>query len=166
MAHNNPLISSVVIEHCKGALQGLKSLVDVGGLEESKKLSYVGGDMFMSIPSAYSILLKARYIGAKAIPSKENGGTLIIIDMVVMDHNLKKGDGKSYETQLFFDMLMMVATSGKERSERQWAKLFSNAGFRTVEYSLLYVECLSIENAIPSVELDVDQFRTRYDVLL
>ncbi|KAF3613438.1 Trans-resveratrol di-O-methyltransferase [Capsicum annuum] len=31
MAHNNPLISSVVIEHCKGALQGLKSLVDVGG---------------------------------------------------------------------------------------------------------------------------------------
>lgn len=36
----------------------------------------------------------------------------------------------------------------------------------TVEYSLLYVECLSIENAIASVELDVDQFRTRYDVLL
>ncbi|PHT25229.1 Trans-resveratrol di-O-methyltransferase [Capsicum baccatum] len=31
MAHNNPLISSVVIEHCNGALQGLKSLVDVGG---------------------------------------------------------------------------------------------------------------------------------------
>ncbi|PHT26495.1 Trans-resveratrol di-O-methyltransferase [Capsicum baccatum] len=114
----------------------------IEGLEESKKLSYVGGDMFMSIPSAYAILLKwilhdwndedcTRILKKceEAIPSKENGGTLIIIDMVVMDHNLKKGDGKSYETQLFFDMLMMIATSGKERSERQWAKLFSNAGF-------------------------------------
>ncbi|KAM3319523.1 hypothetical protein P3S67_006723 [Capsicum chacoense] len=61
----------------------------------------------------------------EAIPSKENGGRLIIID-IVMDHNR---DHKSYETQLFMDMLMMVGVDGKERSEQEWAKLFSNAGF-------------------------------------
>ncbi|PHU23478.1 8-hydroxyquercetin 8-O-methyltransferase [Capsicum chinense] len=73
-----------------GVLLGLKSLVDVGdgtgtitkaiaqalpqincilfvlphvieGLEESKNLIYMGGDMFISIPSADTILLKVRY---------------------------------------------------------------------------------------------------------
>ncbi|KAF3680757.1 putative bidirectional sugar transporter SWEET14-like [Capsicum annuum] len=88
MTHDTPLVSSVVIEHCKGVLIGLKSLVDVGGgtgtitkaiaqalpqincilfvlphviegLEKSKNLIYMGGDMFISVPSADTILLKA-----------------------------------------------------------------------------------------------------------
>lgn len=64
-----------------------------------------------------------------AIPSKEKGGKVIIIDMVLMDRNLEKGDDKSYETQLFFDMLMMVHVFGKERNQQDWAKLISGAGF-------------------------------------
>ncbi|PHU21948.1 Trans-resveratrol di-O-methyltransferase [Capsicum chinense] len=151
-----------------GVFEGLKSLVDVGGgsgtvakaisnefqelkccvfdlphvvegLEGSNNLSYVGGDMFKSVPSADAILLKAilhnwsneKWVKIlkkckEAIPSKENGGKVIIIDIVVDN---QKGDDKSYETQLFMDMLMMVVASGKERSEQEWAKLFSDAGF-------------------------------------
>ncbi|KAF3677893.1 Trans-resveratrol di-O-methyltransferase [Capsicum annuum] len=94
--------------------------------EGIKNLTYVGGDMFKSIPSANAILLKKC---KEAIPSKENGGKVIIIDMVLMDHNPHKGDHKSYETQLSIDMLMMIITSGKQRNQQDWTKLFSNAGF-------------------------------------
>lgn len=62
----------------------------------------------------------------KAIPSKENGGKLIIIDMVVKVHEEEKN---LLETQLFFDMLMMTVVKGRERTEEEWAKLFADAGF-------------------------------------
>ncbi|KAG5613704.1 hypothetical protein H5410_013528 [Solanum commersonii] len=114
----------------------------IEGCEGSKNLSYVGGDMFKFIPSADAILLKwvlhdwsdeecIKILKKckEAIPSKEKGGKVIIIDMVLIDRNLEKGDDKSYETQLFFDMLMMVHASGKERNQQDWAKLFSGAGF-------------------------------------
>ncbi|KAM3319519.1 hypothetical protein P3S67_006719 [Capsicum chacoense] len=168
MASDARLVMSVLTKSGKGVFEGLKSLVDVGGgtgtvaraiadafpqinctvldlphviegLEGCKNLSFVGGDMFKSIPSADAILIKAilhNWSNEKcvkilkkckeAIPSKENGGKVIIIDIVVDN---QKGDDKSYETQLFMDMLMMVVASGKERSEQEWAKLFSDAGF-------------------------------------
>lgn len=53
----------------------------------------------------------------EAIPNKENGGRVIIIDMVLMDHNIEKGDDKSYETQLLMDMVMTVLVCGKEKSQ-------------------------------------------------
>ncbi len=55
------------------------------------------------------------------------GCKLIIIDIVM---GYGTDDVESVETQLFFDMLMMVLLTGKERSEREWAKLFVEAGFR------------------------------------
>ncbi|CAH2040781.1 unnamed protein product [Thlaspi arvense] len=57
----------------------------------------------------------------EAIPSKEKGGKVMIIDMMVEN---KKEDDESVETQLFFDMLMMILVTGKERTEKEWAKLF------------------------------------------
>ncbi|KAF3665257.1 8-hydroxyquercetin 8-O-methyltransferase [Capsicum annuum] len=111
----------------------------IEGCEGSKNLSYVGGDMFKFIPSADAILLKLILHDwsdedcikilkkcKQAIPSKENGGRVIIIDMVLMD---QKGDHNAYETQLFFDMLMMVYSFGRERSQQEWAKLFFDSGF-------------------------------------
>ncbi|KAI3796363.1 hypothetical protein L1987_39033 [Smallanthus sonchifolius] len=111
----------------------------VSGLVGSKNLSYVGGDMFQAIPNADAVLLKwilhdwsdeecVKILKRcrEAIPSKENGGKLIIIDMVVKVH---EGENDLLETQLFFDMLMMTLVKGRERSEEDWAKLFVDAGF-------------------------------------
>ncbi|KAK1425404.1 hypothetical protein QVD17_20756 [Tagetes erecta] len=111
----------------------------IDGLVGSKNLSYVGGDMFQAIPNADAILLKWILHDwkddecveilkqcKKAIPSKENGGKLIIIEMVVKVH---KEENDLLETQLFFDMLMMNQVQGRERSEDEWAKLFVDAGF-------------------------------------
>ncbi|PSS14478.1 Trans-resveratrol di-O-methyltransferase [Actinidia chinensis var. chinensis] len=103
-----------------------------------KNLTYVGGDMLEVIPSADAVLLKwilhdwsdedsVKILKRckEAIPSR---GKVIIIDMKVEN---QKGDDhdQSIETQLFFDMLMMTLTPGRERTEKEWAKLFSDAGF-------------------------------------
>uniref|UniRef100_M1AVK2 O-methyltransferase n=1 Tax=Solanum tuberosum TaxID=4113 RepID=M1AVK2_SOLTU len=143
MASDARLVMSVLIQNGKGLLfQGLKSLWTLRGhwnwLEGSKNLNFVGGDMFNSIPCADAVLLKWILHNwededcikilkkcKEAIPSKENGGRVIIIE-IVMDQNK---DDKLYETQLFYDMLMMVLLGGKERSEQEWAKLFFDAGF-------------------------------------
>ena len=87
MASDARLVTSVVIDDCKGVFEGLDSLVDVGGgtgtvakaiadafphvectvldlphvvadLQGSKNLKYVAGDMFVAIPPADAILLK------------------------------------------------------------------------------------------------------------
>ncbi|KAA8526317.1 hypothetical protein F0562_008479 [Nyssa sinensis] len=112
----------------------------VSNLQGSNNLNFLGGDMFDAIPHADAILLKwilHNWSDEKsvkilkrcreAIPSKEKGGKVIIIDMVMMEN--KEGDDKSIETQHFFDMTMMVFFTGKERTEREWKKLFLEAGF-------------------------------------
>ncbi|KAK6794829.1 hypothetical protein RDI58_008282 [Solanum bulbocastanum] len=117
----------------------------VEGLEGGKNLNYIGGDMFKSVPSADAILLKwilhdwsdedcVKILKKckEAIPSKENGGKVIVIDIVIDN---QKGDNKSFETQLFSDVLMMVHVSGKERNEQEWAKLFSDARFSDYKIS-------------------------------
>ncbi|KAM7503413.1 hypothetical protein LguiB_002317 [Lonicera macranthoides] len=114
----------------------------VGDLVGSENLRFVGGDMFQAIPPANAVLLewilhdwndeecvKILKLSKEAIPSKEEGGKVIIIDMVVNYSNNQKKDDNSIETQLFFDMLMMVSLNGKERNEKEWAKLFKAAGF-------------------------------------
>ncbi|KAK2976801.1 hypothetical protein RJ640_015796 [Escallonia rubra] len=122
----------------------------VANLEGSQNLKFVGGDMFEAIPSANAILLKNLPLTCKlakqwilhdwndeqcvkilkkckeAIPSKEQAGKLIIIDMVMEN---QKQDHESAATQHLFDILMMVLFAGKERNEKEWAQLFSDAGF-------------------------------------
>ncbi|KAM7498081.1 hypothetical protein LguiA_022495 [Lonicera macranthoides] len=114
----------------------------VGDLVGSENLRFVGGDMFQAIPPANAVLLewvlhdwndegcvKILKLSKEAIPSTEEGGKVIIIDMVVNYSNNQKKDDNSIETQLFFDMLMMVSPNGKERNEKEWANLFKAAGF-------------------------------------
>ncbi|ESW14070.1 hypothetical protein PHAVU_008G250600 [Phaseolus vulgaris] len=168
MASDAQLVTSVVIEKCKGVFMGLESLVDVGGgtgtmgkaisksfpqlectvfdlphvvsgLQGSENLKYVGGDMFEAIPPADAILLKwilhdwsdeecVKILKKckEAISRKGKEGKVIIIDMVV-DKEMK--DDESFETQLFFDLMMMVLFNGKERNKKEWVKLISSAGF-------------------------------------
>ncbi|GKU92967.1 hypothetical protein SLEP1_g6616 [Rubroshorea leprosula] len=111
----------------------------VAGLKGRKNLKYVAGDMFSEIPPADAVLLKwilhdwsdeecLKILERCKEAIKKNGkgtGKVIIVDMVRKD----EGDEESIETQLFFDMLMMVVTTGKERNEEELAKLFSEAGF-------------------------------------
>lgn len=49
----------------------------------------------------------------------------MVIDMVVGNN---KTDA-SIETQLFFDMMVMLMVGGKERDEKEWAHLIIEAGF-------------------------------------
>ncbi|PIA50552.1 hypothetical protein AQUCO_01200021v1 [Aquilegia coerulea] len=112
----------------------------VSNLKGSGNIEFVVGDMFNFIPSADIILLKwimhdwsdeeCVMILKKcreAIPSKEKGGKIVIIDIVIQTD--KRKNDESTETQLCFDILMMVVLTGKERTETEWEKLFLEAGF-------------------------------------
>ncbi|KAK8479145.1 hypothetical protein V6N11_055347 [Hibiscus sabdariffa] len=176
MASDARLVSSVLIDKCKGSFEGLDSLVDVGGgtgtlgkaiadafphlectvfdlphvvagLQDSGNLKYVGGDMFEDVPVADAVLLKwilhdwnddeclKILKRCKEAISKQGKGVMIkkkvmIIDMVVMDkEKVNEETVNMIETQLFFDMLMMVLQTGRERREEEWSKLFLAAGF-------------------------------------
>ncbi|RCV37819.1 hypothetical protein SETIT_8G093100v2 [Setaria italica] len=101
-------------------------------------VNYVAGDMFHSIPPAQAVMLKlvlhfwndedcVKILEQcrKAIPSREEGGKVIIIEIVL---------GPSmgpimYEAQLLMDMLMMVNTRGRQRDENDWRDIFIKAGF-------------------------------------
>jgi hypothetical protein len=62
-----------------------------------------------------------------AIMSKgqQKAGKVIIIDIVRGSQNGEE----SNETQLLWDLEMMVTVTGLERNEMEWAKLFFDAGF-------------------------------------
>ncbi|KAK4424700.1 putative O-methyltransferase 3 [Sesamum alatum] len=164
LASDTPMVADVITRDCRQVFEGLDSVVDVGGgtgtlakaiaeafpqiqctvldlapvvagLEGTRNLKYVEGNMFEYIPPADAVVLKwllhdwsdeeSVQILKKckeAITSNGKKGKVIIIEMVV-DNN------ESLETQLLLDMLMMTLARGRERKEKEWAKLFSDAGF-------------------------------------
>ncbi|KQJ88641.1 probable O-methyltransferase 2 [Brachypodium distachyon] len=101
-------------------------------------VNYVAGDLFHSVPHSQAVMLKlvlhhwsdddcVKILSQcrSAIPSREEGGKVIIIEIVV---------GPSmgpimYEAQLLMDMLMLVNTRGRQRAEKDWRELFMKAGF-------------------------------------
>ncbi|KAF3772630.1 Trans-resveratrol di-O-methyltransferase [Nymphaea thermarum] len=96
----------------------------------------IGGDMFESIPPADAVLLKEIFHDwddksciklltrcKEAIPKP--GGKVIVVDVV----RKKCADQVFDEVQLMLDLHMMVLQNGKERSEEEWKKLFTDAGF-------------------------------------
>ncbi|XP_044971941.1 flavonoid O-methyltransferase-like protein Os11g0303600 [Hordeum vulgare subsp. vulgare] len=100
-------------------------------------VNYIAGDMFHSIPPAQVVMLKLvlhfwsdedciNILAQckKAIPTREAGGKVIIIDIVV-----DSSSGKMFETQLLMDMAMMVYTRGRQRDEQDWNAIFVKAGF-------------------------------------
>ncbi|KAM3745329.1 hypothetical protein ACB098_06G118200 [Castanea mollissima] len=62
----------------------------------------------------------------EAITINDKRGKVIIIDLMMEN---QKENEKSTETQLFFDMVMMVLMKEKERTKKEWAKLFLDASF-------------------------------------
>ncbi|CAA0816346.1 O-methyltransferase family protein [Striga hermonthica] len=176
MASDARLTASVIVREWGHVFRGLGSVVDVAGgtgamaeaiadafpglkcsvlelshvvdgLEGTPNLSFVGGDMFQSIPQADAVFMKCVMHDwadedcvkilkrcKEAIPSRENGGKVIIVEIVVEEE--KKGindEAMAVDTQLFFDLEMMVLVGGKERTEKEWTKLFYEAGFTSYE---------------------------------
>lgn len=85
----------------------------------------------MSDEESVKILKKCR----EAIPSKEEGGKVIIIDIVI---NENKDEHDVTEAKLMFDLLMMTVVTGRERSEKEWEKLFLEAGFTHYKIAPLF----------------------------
>ncbi|KAL5203279.1 hypothetical protein ABZP36_014231 [Zizania latifolia] len=101
-------------------------------------VEYISGDMFDSIPPANAVLLKwvlhdwgddecVKILKncKKAIPSRDAGGKVIIIDIVL---GAGPSDSKHKELQALFDLYIMLI-NGIERNEQQWKKVIFEAGF-------------------------------------
>ncbi|OVA00007.1 O-methyltransferase [Macleaya cordata] len=125
--------------HLKCMVLDLPNLV--ANLPGKNNLEFIGGDMFESIPRADAIILKNVLHNwgddesvkilkrcREAIPPKKEGGKVMVIEIVVEEDSKLENDQLT-KTQLYFDMLMMTTFNGKERSEKQWEKLFLEAGF-------------------------------------
>nr|GLL44566.1 trans-resveratrol di-O-methyltransferase-like [Ipomoea trifida] len=111
--------------------------VPAGSIEN---MEFVAGNMFENIPTANAVLLKwimhdwedeecVKILKKcrEAIPIREEGGKVIIIDMVMEDP--KQTDAYYNKAQLYMDFLVMALYGSKERNKKQWEKLFSEAGF-------------------------------------
>ncbi|KAF8029514.1 hypothetical protein BT93_E2043 [Corymbia citriodora subsp. variegata] len=134
-------VAKIISEAC----QGLKCTVldfphVVAGLPESENMKFVGGDMFEFIPPSDAILLKLMLHAwsdedcvkvlrkcKEAIAGKNERGKVIILDIVIGE--TQDNDANAIATKLFFDMLMMTVVTGRERTEKEWEKLFLEAGF-------------------------------------
>lgn len=174
MASDSKLIN-LALRDCDFVFDGLESIVDVGGgtgttakiicetfpklkcivfdrpqvvenLSGSNNLTYVGGDMFTSIPNADAVLLK--YIlhnwtdkdclrilkkCKEAVTNDGKRGKVTIIDMVI---NEKKDENQVTQIKLLMDV-NMARLNGKERNEEEWKKLFIEAGFQDYKISPL-----------------------------
>ncbi|XP_048127038.1 trans-resveratrol di-O-methyltransferase-like [Rhodamnia argentea] len=167
MASDGPVMARLIMDKCGGRLfEGLRTVVDVGGgtgglarelaeafpemewtvldlprvvvgLEGTRNLKYVGGDMFEAVPPADAVLLKwvlhdwsdeesIKILKRckEAITRNSELGKAMIVEAVI------GGGPREGETmKLCYDMIMMVGTTGKERNEKEWAKLLREAGF-------------------------------------
>ncbi|KAL6838576.1 hypothetical protein ACP4OV_031632 [Aristida adscensionis] len=102
------------------------------------RVEYIAGDMFESVPPADAMFIKwvlhdwsdeecVKILKncRKAIPPREEGGKVIIMDIVV---GVGPTDLKNKEVQVLFDLYMMIV-NGIERDEQEWKKIFLEAGF-------------------------------------
>ncbi|OQU91773.1 hypothetical protein SORBI_3001G246650, partial [Sorghum bicolor] len=69
----------------------------------------------------------------QAIPSRDAGGKVIIIDIVIGSNS---SDTKLLETQIICDLDIMKV-GGAERDEQEWKKIFLEAGFK--DYNIMPV---------------------------
>ncbi|KAM3323961.1 hypothetical protein P3S67_005112 [Capsicum chacoense] len=117
----------------------------IGDRKETKNLKFVVGSMFDNIPHANAILLKwilhnwndqdcvkLLKICRESIPSKEKGGKVIIIDIIMEDDCSNE---QLIQSQHLMDFIMRITYASKERSKKEWEKLFLEAGFS--EYKII-----------------------------
>uniref|UniRef100_A0A0D9X6C3 O-methyltransferase domain-containing protein n=1 Tax=Leersia perrieri TaxID=77586 RepID=A0A0D9X6C3_9ORYZ len=144
MGSDSRLAIDFVISKCGEVFDGISSLVDVGGgtgttaraiakafphikcsvLDLPNVINTITADgivdIFYMIGTMMIVLTQCK----NAIHSTKAGGKVIIIDIVVGSPS-----NDMFEAQVLFDLLMMVITSGKERDQKEWHKLFMETGF-------------------------------------
>ncbi|KAI5432251.1 Isoflavone-7-O-methyltransferase 9 [Lathyrus oleraceus] len=163
MASDSKMIN-LVLKDYGVVFDGLESVVDVGGgngtmenLSGDNNLTYVGGDMFTSVPKADAVVLKwilhdwtdedcIKILEKckEAITSDEKVGKVILMEIVM---NEKKDDHQITQVKMQMDV-NMACVNGKERNEEEWKKLFVEAGFKDYKISPL-TELLSIIEIYP-----------------
>ncbi|KAK7404972.1 hypothetical protein VNO78_06067 [Psophocarpus tetragonolobus] len=114
-------------------------------------ITHVGGDMFVSIPSADAIYMKwilhdwsdehcIKILTncRKAIPEKTG-------KMIIVDHVLRPEENELFtDVGIAFDMMLLAHNAGgKERTEENWKWLFKETGF--ARYNIIKI------NALPSI---------------
>lgn len=108
-------------------------------------VQYIAGDMFESVPPADAMFFKwvlhdwghedcVKILKncRKAIPPREEGGKVIIIDIVVGEE--ESSNLKQKETQVLFDLYILLV-NGIERDEQEWKNIFFEAGFSDYKIS-------------------------------
>ncbi|KAF8705791.1 hypothetical protein HU200_030996 [Digitaria exilis] len=126
---------SKAFPHVRCSVMDLAHVVDKA--PDNTDVKYIAGDMFESVPPTNVIFLKwvlhdwsdeecIKILKncKEAIPPREKGGKVVIIDIVI-------GAGRSdleREVQVVFDLYNMVV-NGTERDENEWKKIFLEAGF-------------------------------------
>uniref|UniRef100_A0A803MNI3 O-methyltransferase C-terminal domain-containing protein n=1 Tax=Chenopodium quinoa TaxID=63459 RepID=A0A803MNI3_CHEQI len=153
MTSDSQLIARVLLtsNEFKGVMHGVESLVDVGGgdgtMASSIALAYpdVKCTVF-DLPNVVEGIqrnekwilhnwndencIKVLKQCKEAIQSRDKGGKLLIIDMVV-------GIPSDNLNQALANVHMLSILGGKERTEQQWKYLFINAGFN--DYKILSI---------------------------
>ncbi|KAM7269890.1 hypothetical protein ACFE04_029104 [Oxalis oulophora] len=121
----------------------------VANMRDVDNLKFVCGDMFQAIPSADTVLLKwilhnwtdtecvKILTKCKEALSDKKGGKVILIEMVMSTESQEEADNNLVQTKCCFDLQMMVLLEGHERSEKEWAKLFLDAGFKDYKITRL-----------------------------
>ena len=110
--------------------------------EVRARLTFVGGDMFSSVPPADAYVLKHiihDWDDSSCIRLLENcrsqmqgDGRIFCVDAVLPP----MGDTGGVAAKLL-DLNMMVALTGKERTEAQWRSLYDAAGLEVVSITPL-----------------------------
>ncbi|XP_059301984.1 myricetin 7/4'-O-methyltransferase 2-like [Lycium ferocissimum] len=111
----------------------------IGDRKGTGNMEFVAGNMFDKIPHANAILLKWILHNwsdqdcvnllkkcKESIPSKEKGGKVIIIDIVMNDNSSNE---QLVQAQHLMDFMMRIIHASKERTKKEWEKLFLDAGF-------------------------------------
>ncbi|XP_062182477.1 O-methyltransferase ZRP4-like [Phragmites australis] len=127
---------SKAFPHVKSSVLDLDHVVAMAPKDTC--VQYIAGDMFESVPPADTVFLKwvlhdwgdekcVKILKncREAIPARDAGGKVIILDMVV---GAGPPDLKNREMQVVFD-LYMVVVNGIERDEQEWKKIIFEAGF-------------------------------------
>lgn len=109
------------------------------------RLDFVGGNMFESVPSADTYIMKhiihdwddescVRLL-RNCVEAMEGNGRVICVDTVVPP----MGDTGGTQAK-FLDLNMMVCITGKERTLKQWEELYEAAGLRLASVTPLDAE--------------------------